>query len=66
MGIEGRDQVCVVEGCVETVVWGADEALREGGPPIMPPSRNLISGVLVVKRAAIERAVRGDMALRSM
>ena len=30
MGIEGRDQV---------------ESVRDGGPPIMPPSRNLIVGV---------------------
>lgn len=50
MGIEGRDQV---------------ESLRDGGPPIMPPSRKLIVGVWVLKRVPMERAVRGEMALRS-
>lgn len=51
MGMEGRDHVV---------------SLREGGLPIMPPSRKLIVGVWVVKRAAIERAVPGEMALRSI
>lgn len=36
MGIEGRDQVGVVSG---------EDALRDGGPPIIPPSRKLIVGV---------------------
>jgi hypothetical protein len=50
VGIEGRDQM---------------ESLRDRGPPIMPPSRNLIVGVWVLKRVPMERPVRGEMALRS-
>lgn len=50
MGTEGSDQ---------------PESLRDGGPPIIPPSRKLIVGVWVLKRVPMVRAVRGEMALRS-
>jgi len=36
-----------------------------GAPPIIPPSMNLISGAILVNRAAISRAERGEMAFRS-
>jgi hypothetical protein len=50
---------------LETVVAGAGAAFKEGVLPMMPPSIKLIAGAEVWKRAAISRAVRGDMAFRS-
>lgn len=39
--------------------------LRDGGPPMIPPSMNFMVGEAVWKRLAISRALRGEMALRS-
>lgn len=59
-GMEGRFQDDRSEGL------GLSEGLREGGEPIIPPSMSLTrEGVSLVNRAAISRAERGDMALRS-
>ena len=47
------------------MVGGFGESLRDGAPPMMPPSRNLMEGVVVWNKWAMERAVRGDIAFRS-
>ena len=64
IGSEGIDQEAAA-GPVETVDSEVDSDLSEGGPPMMPPSRKLIAGACDAKRAAIERAVRGEIAFRS-
>lgn len=40
-------------------------AASDGGPPMMPPSMNLIAGAVLWNREAISRAVRGEIAFRS-
>lgn len=52
-------------GGEETVVGGAEDDFRDGAPPMIPPSRNLMAGDLVEKISAIDRALRGEMAFKS-
>lgn len=47
-GMLGRFHSYVpVSGGLEMVVWGSEEVLREGAPPMMPPSINLMEGAEV-------------------
>lgn len=70
-GMEGLFQAWESGGGAVTLVDGfrsesEETGFRDGGPPIMPPSRKLIVGVVVEMRVAIVRAVLGETALRSM
>lgn len=64
-GIEGLFHVWDVGGAEDVVVGCSEASFRDGAPPIIPPSKNLIVGVSVERSSAIERAVFGEMAFRS-
>lgn len=62
MGMLGLDQVDGESAVIEAEV---EADFCAGGPPMMPPSRHLMAGDLVVKISAMLRALLGEMALRS-